>query len=99
MPPWASPTATLALSRNTNGGSTSAARTTIRTAASSGICSADRRALAKQVIIDLLPLGHPVLGLLGSEEARAELAFVRLERRRQCRHGGVGRQILGGAEN
>src|SRR5262252_6501386 len=53
----------------------------------------------KQVVVDLLPCDHTVLGLLRREEMRAERTFVRLERRRQRGHRGVRRQILGRAED
>src|SRR5713226_5311742 len=65
-------------------------------------CDPNRRLTSafspKQIIIDLLPGRHVVLGLFRREEARAEMAGVGRERRGARGQRGIRRQVLGGAE-
>src|SRR5580704_12240413 len=74
---------TLPCSRNTNGGTTSTARTAISRTAIQLVCRADARdqaiGSAEEVIENLLPSRHVGFNRLGRKEAHAEMAILRLE--------------------
>src|SRR5258705_12071183 len=53
----------------------------------------------EKLIRNLLPLHHLLFGLLRREEPDAEIAFRRLERRHQGSNVGMGRDVVGVAEN